>query len=156
MITVSKVFHHVMLACKWWKDFMTRPTMSMKWGDSPARMRIVGGLWECEARNNPSNHGLGVLTPKPIFTLCRIHISFDIRFISLLIEFDERSFFRYLQTNIRWYCNKYLLWFLDFHSAIVSILYLLYRQRTIVLEQSDSDNAFIHSAKANWISAKLL
>lgn len=35
MITVSKVQIHDMLACQWMKDFMTRPTMRMKWGEDP-------------------------------------------------------------------------------------------------------------------------
>lgn len=35
LITVSKVQIHDMLACQWMMDFMTRPTMRMKWSKAP-------------------------------------------------------------------------------------------------------------------------
>ena len=44
-----------MLACRWEKEFMTRLSMRMKWGEGPTGIRIETGLWECGARNNPCN-----------------------------------------------------------------------------------------------------
>ena len=48
-----------MLACRWEMEFMTRPSMRMKWGKSTTRIRIEAGLWECVARNNPCNQRFG-------------------------------------------------------------------------------------------------
>ena len=41
------------LAHKWVKDFGTRPDMSVKLGYKFHDMRMLVGLWECVARNNP-------------------------------------------------------------------------------------------------------
>ena len=46
MISGSKVQIRFELARKCVSDFMTHPTCATK-------VRNVGGLWECEARNNP-------------------------------------------------------------------------------------------------------
>ena len=59
LVTVSKLFSHDMRACQWEKEFMTRLSMRMKWGESPTGIRIETGLWECEARNNPGNRRFG-------------------------------------------------------------------------------------------------
>ncbi len=53
MIPASKVIPHFVLARKWGNDFMTRPDMRMKWGEATQESEYSGGLWECEARNNP-------------------------------------------------------------------------------------------------------
>ena len=59
LVTVSKLIFHDMLACRWEREFMTRPSMRMKWGKSATGIRIEAGLWECEARNNPCNRRFG-------------------------------------------------------------------------------------------------
>ena len=41
------------LAHKWVKDLGTRPNMSIKVDVNPTICEYLGGLWECEARNNP-------------------------------------------------------------------------------------------------------
>ncbi len=53
MIPESEACLHGMLAFLWRQGLMTRPDMSMKWCASATGMRILGGLWEREARNNP-------------------------------------------------------------------------------------------------------
>ena len=41
------------LAQRWGHGFDARPRMSMKWGEAARECEYRGGLWECEARNNP-------------------------------------------------------------------------------------------------------
>ncbi len=53
MILVQKAIPHVVLARKWGNGFIARPDMSMKRGEATRECEYWGGLWECEARNNP-------------------------------------------------------------------------------------------------------
>ena len=54
------------LAHKWVKGLGTRPDMSIKVGCISHDMRILGGLWECGARNNPQASELGAFAPNII------------------------------------------------------------------------------------------
>ncbi len=63
----QKILLSPLLAQEWKHDLMTRPDISIKVERKPHDMRILGGLWECNAPSNPCNHRLGgILTPLSI------------------------------------------------------------------------------------------
>ena len=54
------------LAHPWVKGLGTRPDISIKVGCISHDMRILGGLWECAARNHPQASWLGTFVPNII------------------------------------------------------------------------------------------